>query len=135
MFEVTVPLRVFVVDDNPDAAYTLAQLLELLGHSVHAYANGRDAAEAARELQPDVAVLDLGMPEIDGFATAALFHESSPGTRLIAWSGYSAPADRARTRASGFYAHLPKTAPLEDLTSAIEPPMPPGAANAGEPRH
>lgn len=120
MLQITVPLRVFVVDDNPDAAYTLAQLLELLGHHVRAFADGREAAEAAAGEQPDVAVLDLGMPGPDGFETAALFRLASPGTRLIAWSGYSAPADRDRTRASGFHAHLPKTAAIEELTSAIE---------------
>lgn len=130
MLQINVPLRVFVVDDNPDAAYTLAQLLELLGHQVRAFANGREAAEAAAGDRPDVAVLDLGMPTPDGFETAALFRRMSPATRLIAWSGYSAPADRDRTRASGFHAHLPKTAPIEELTSAIDrSPGPAGPAH------
>ena len=104
------PLNVLVVDDNADAAVSLAECLRIAGHDVAVAWNGQDALEAARESPPDVVLLDLGMPCMNGFETAHRFR-ADPATRsavLVAVTGWGSDDDRRRTQAAGFARHLVK---------------------------
>ena len=116
------PRRVLVADDNEDAADTTAELLRLKGHEVMAVYNGLQAVEAARLFQPDVAVLDINMPVMDGYEAAVELRKQHGATRrllLIALTGRTDPLDKERSRQAGFDRHLTKPAPGEDLCSLI----------------
>jgi len=114
-------LRVLVADDNHDAADMCALLLGLAGHEVHAAYSGRRALELAEKFLPDVALLDVGMPDLDGFRVAQLIRGASWGkdTRLIAVTGWGRDEDRQRAFAAGFHHHLTKPISGEDLHSAL----------------
>jgi two-component system CheB/CheR fusion protein len=101
-------LRVLIVEDNADAAESLAVWLELDGHEVRVALTGADAHRHAVAFSPEVVVLDLGLPDIDGYALGAtLRHLPETRTaRLLAVSGYGPDPDRAA--AAGFAAHLVK---------------------------
>src|SRR5687767_4972126 len=106
----TRPLNVLVVDDNPDAAESLALVLRDVGHDVRVAWNGLDALAAARELPPDVVLLDLGMPCMNGYEAAHRFR-ADPAIRsamLVAVTGWGSDEDRRRTREAGFARHLVK---------------------------
>lgn len=112
--------RVLVVDDNVDAARTLADLLALDGHESHVAHDGPSAVEAAHRLRPDAAILDLGLPGFSGLEVARRLREdpSLSGIFLIALSGWVQPEDLVRSREAGFDHHLAKpvgTATLELL--------------------
>ena len=104
------PLQVMVVDDNVDAAVTLAMLLESAGHLVAVAHHARDALEHARQDPPQVCLLDIGLPDIDGLELArrlrALPHTS--GALLVAVTGYGQESDRAQVMDAGFDHHLVK---------------------------
>jgi CheY-like chemotaxis protein len=107
-------LRVLVVDDNEDAAESLAVLLELSGHDTRVANDGDAAVRTAHEFRPDVVFLDIGMPGKDGYEVAKELRES-PDTRaavLVALTGWGAKDDRARSRQAGFDHHLTKPAGL-----------------------
>jgi CheY-like chemotaxis protein len=111
-----------VVDDNKDAAETLMLLTSMWGHDVRMATDGPAALEEAREFQPSVVLLDIGMPGMDGYEVARrLRAESSPGgptMRIIALTGFGAEDARRQIRAAGFDAHLIKPvepAALEQL--------------------
>jgi|SRR5262245_1757601 len=106
----TRPLRVLVVDDNPDAADSMALVLQQAGHETHVAWNGEDALAAAREARPDVVLLDLGMPCMNGFETAHRLREGakSGAPVLVAVTGWGSDDDRRRTREAGFAHHLVK---------------------------
>jgi PAS domain S-box-containing protein len=105
--------RVLVVDDNTDAAETLAALIGLGGHATRVATDGAQALEAMREFAPEVVFLDIGMPGMDGYEVAARLRALAGGERLllVALTGWGAPADRQRTRAGGFDLHVTK--PIE----------------------
>lgn len=105
-----VSLRVLVVDDNIDAAETLAVLLRANGHDVHAVHDGPTALEAARSYQPNLILLDIGLPGMDGFEVARKVREElQPGNVvLVAMTGYGQDADRRRSEEAGFHHHLVK---------------------------
>jgi PAS domain S-box-containing protein len=106
--------RILVVDDNPDAAASLALLLRFSGHEVQVAHNGEAALRAAETALPDAVLLDVGMPGMDGYEVARSLRER-PGTRgtlIIAVTGYGADADRSRGRAAGFDHHLTKPVEL-----------------------
>jgi len=114
--------RVLVVDDNEDAAEGLGLGLKMRGYAVRVAYSGRSALELAREFEPTVALLDIGMPEMDGYELAASLRQI-PGlesVRLIAVTGFGEASDRARSRAAGFYTHLVKPADFEKIVRAIE---------------
>jgi PAS domain S-box-containing protein len=113
-------LKVLVADDNEDALLTLADVLELLGCRVTVARNGKEAVEAARRVRPDVAILDIGMPVMDGLAAAAELRRATPGTRLVACTGWGAAADRQRSEAAGFDLHLTKPVDLVVLQRVLE---------------
>ena len=106
----TRPLSVLVVDDNPDAAESMALVLRAEGHDVRVAWNGLDALDAARETPPDVVLLDLGMPFMNGYEAAHQFR-ADPAIRsamLVAVTGWGSDDDRRRTREAGFARHLVK---------------------------
>lgn len=108
------PTRVLVIDDNVDAADSLAQLLRLRGHDVHTAYGGEDGVACAERLRPDVVLLDLGMPGVDGYEAARRMRALDGGAAftLVAVSGWGQAADRKRTEAAGIDYHLTK--PLEE---------------------
>lgn len=115
--------RVLVVDDNRDGAESLALLLRLLGYDVTVAFDGRSGLSAARARRPDVAVLDIGLPGMNGFDLAReLRTDAAFGrTRLIAASGYGQEADRQKCLAAGFDHHLTKPVDLADLRPLLGP--------------
>jgi len=113
--------RILVVDDNADAAASLALLLKFSGHEVHVAHDGEAALRLTETLRPDAVLLDVGMPGMDGYEVARRLR-LRPGTKdavIIAVTGYGAEADRRRTRAAGFDHHLTKPIELESLADLI----------------
>jgi signal transduction histidine kinase/CheY-like chemotaxis protein len=108
---------VLVVDDNVDAAQTLAELLRVQGHVVEAVHGGDAALRAAEELRPDVAFIDLNMPDVDGYEVARRIRAMTwgGGTKLVALTGMGQKSDLEATRAAGFDEHLTKPADPERL--------------------
>lgn len=115
-------LRVLVVDDNRDAADALQTLLELRGHEARAVYGGEPALEAGAEMRPDVVLLDLGMPGVDGFETARRLRSEDWGRELalIALTGWGQDSDRSKTRDTGFDHHLVKPVDLPSLEALLE---------------
>ncbi len=111
------PRRILVVDDNRDAAETLARLLELRGHQVHLAFDGPEAVEAAARIAPDVILLDIGLPTVDGYEAARLIRkqDGGNGVLLLALTGWSQEEDRRRSREAGFDAHLVKPLDLAEF--------------------
>jgi CheY-like chemotaxis protein len=115
--------RVLVVDDNPEAARALATVLELWGHQVFIAHDGRAALEHVRRLHPDVVLLDIGLPGMDGFeVAAALRREPGQGSmRVISMSGVSREGDVLRALESGVDQHLSKPVEMRFLRSLLGP--------------
>jgi PAS domain S-box-containing protein len=113
--------RILVVDDNVDAAVTLELLLKSLGHETRAAYEGNQALRVAAEFHPDVVLLDIGMPGLDGYEVArrlrALNHEQP--MRIVAVTGWGQEADRSRSREAGFDVHLVKPVDPNLLTRVI----------------
>jgi signal transduction histidine kinase len=110
------PRRVLVVDDNVDAALTLADVVALFGHAAEVVHDGPAALAAARARRPDVVLCDIGLPGMSGYEVAeALRRELGPGVRLVAVSGYARPEDVARAHEAGFDAHVAKPADPAEL--------------------
>jgi signal transduction histidine kinase len=102
--------RILVADDNLDALETLATLLELDGHEVYRARDGAEAFEVARREHPEVALLDIGMPRVNGYEVAAKIRGEpwGRGTTLVALTGWGQDADRRRSEEAGFDMHLTK---------------------------
>ena len=112
---------VLIVDDNQDAAEMLAAYVQSLGYRVQVAFDGPAALNVARELSPRIALLDLGLPVMDGFELAGRLRQL-PGlsaVKLIAITGYGQESDRERTRAAGFDAHLVKPVDMEALEDLL----------------
>jgi CheY-like chemotaxis protein len=104
------PRRVLIVDDNEDAANSLAMLLKLGGHETASVYTAADALTRAAAFKPDVVLLDIGLPGMDGYEVAQQMREL-PGLRdirLVAVTGYGRSEDRMRAREAGFDDHLVK---------------------------
>ena len=115
-------LPLMVVDDNRDAAQTLAMLLEAVGHRVEVCYGAAEALEIARQTRPALLFLDIGLPDMDGYAVARQLR-SMPETAaamLVAVTGYGQPDDRARALAAGFDRHLVKPVRLEDVLALVD---------------
>jgi signal transduction histidine kinase/CheY-like chemotaxis protein len=123
--------RILVVDDNVDAANSLATLLELRGHRVRTCFDGSAAFEAASRSNPDVAFIDLNMPQLSGIELSRMIRRQPWGRqlKLIALTGMGQPDDHARTRAAGFDQHLTKPVDPEELANAIDTNGTPSAPN------
>jgi PAS domain S-box-containing protein len=113
--------RVLVADDNRDAADSLAMLLEMNGHEVIRAYDGRSAVELATRLRPDVLLLDIGMPELDGYDVARHIRELPWGAdaMLVALTGWGQEQDERRAHAAGFDAHVVKPAKKEVLNQLL----------------
>ncbi len=115
-------LRILVVDDCADAAETMALLLRFYGHEVEIAANGLTALEKARVYQPDVILLDIGLPGMSGYDVARLLSSPSPGKKamLIAVTGYGTEADRGHSAEAGIDLHLVKPVDPAELHGILE---------------
>jgi CheY-like chemotaxis protein/anti-sigma regulatory factor (Ser/Thr protein kinase) len=113
--------RTLVVDDNQDAAESLAMLLSLDGHEVQAVFTAEDALERAQSFRPQVMLLDIGLPGMDGFEVARRVRALEGGReiRLVALTGYGQNEDRQRALAAGFDEHLVKPVEPDKLAQTL----------------
>ena len=118
--------RVLIADDNRDAAESLGMLLEIEGHAVTVVHDGQQALAAIEASRPDVALLDIGMPEIDGYEVARQVRGDSRGQRtlLIAITGWGQEQDKARAMAAGFDLHFTKPVEPEQLIQLLAAELP-----------
>jgi CheY-like chemotaxis protein len=117
-------MRILVVDDNRDSADSLAMLLRLLGNDVRSVYDGRLALEVAIVYRPDVVLLDIGLPGLDGLQVCRCLRRQA-GTRqplLIAMTGYGQEEDQRRSKKAGFDAHMVKPVDLETLQEILSRP-------------
>jgi CheY-like chemotaxis protein len=114
-------LRLLVVDDNRDAAETLAALLGVMGHSAPVAADGHQALRMIASLRPDIVFLDIGMPGMSGYevAQAVRADPQLDKVRMVALTGWGGEADRARSAAAGFDAHLTKPATVTAIEEVL----------------
>ncbi len=114
--------RLLLVDDNADVAETTAAMLVLAGHTVRTARDGAQALALAQEFAPDVVLLDIGLPGLDGYQVARLLRATPHGqrVRLVALTGYGMPADRQKSREAGFDDHLIKPVDPAALRALIE---------------
>jgi PAS domain S-box-containing protein len=116
-----VPRTVLIVDDNKDAAETLAMVVQFHGHAIHVAIDGPSALVAAREHEPDIVFLDIGMPGMSGYEVATQLR-AMPGwdkRLLVALTGWGTQEDRARSEAAGFDLHLTKPVELHAVESVL----------------
>jgi CheY-like chemotaxis protein len=114
--------RILVVDDHVGSATTLATLLRMFGHDVEIAHNGRDALDLAGRFRPRVAILDIGLPDMDGYELAARLLRL-PGTKdstLVALTGYGQDEDRRRSAQAGFHHHVIKPVERETLLTILK---------------
>ena len=118
------PLHVLVVDDNHDAADTLAEVLQILGCQTDTAYDGLEGVQKAEQLRPDAVVLDLGMPKLNGYEACQRIRAQEWGRdmRLIAVSGWGQQDDRRRSVEAGFDAHLVKPVAPDTLMALLEAP-------------
>ncbi len=115
--------RVLVVDDNPDAAEMLRALLAMMGAQVEVALDGLSALKVAERLGPDTVLLDIGMPQLDGYETARRMRQTEwgQGAQLVALTGWGQPEDRRRSAEAGFDRHLVKPIELDQLFALFAP--------------
>lgn len=116
-------LRVLVVEDDEDTALLLAETLGDQGYAVEVAHDGASALEKAAAFRPQVAVLDVGLPDMDGYQLATrmrALEQLAPELRLIALTGYGGDDERRRSREAGFDVHLVKPVLPHVLTQAID---------------
>jgi CheY-like chemotaxis protein len=122
-----------VVDDNQDSAESLAMLLQSMGNEAHTAHDGEQALEAAEQLRPQLILLDIGMPRLNGYETCRAMRRRPLGssTSIVALTGWGQEADKVRAKEAGFDAHLVKPvdrAALARLLATVTPrpaPHPP----------
>jgi len=110
-------INILVVDDNLDALEMLVEALNMLGYEAHPAANVQAALSVAREKRPNVALLDIGLPDMDGYELGKHLRQlpGLDGLRLVALTGYGQASDKARSSSLGFVAHLVKPIDLNAL--------------------
>ncbi|MDB4971139.1 MAG: histidine kinase [Myxococcales bacterium] len=115
------PLRILLIEDNPDARETMQAMLELWGHSVTAACDGFEGLEKALGDKPPVLLVDIGLPKIDGYEVARQVRAASDGYTplLIAMTGYGQPEDKQRALDAGFDTHLVKPVQPADLSRLL----------------
>jgi PAS domain S-box-containing protein len=113
--------RILVVDDNADNAVSLAMLLKCAGHEAHTAADGVEAVERAETLRPDVVLLDIGLPKLNGYEACHRIREASWGQDmvLVAVTGWGQDADRAKSKEAGFDYHLVKPVNFQQLAEIL----------------
>jgi len=123
------PIRILIVDDNEDAANMMAMLLSKYGHTVRVAHNGQEALEEGEVLVPNVVLMDLGMPVMDGYTACARMRETPWGASatLVALSGWGQVEDRTKSTLAGFDHHLVKpiaAADLHGIVAEVRPARP-----------
>ena len=115
------PARILLVEDNVDAADALAELLRLWGHEVEVVHDGASAMQSASARRPDVILLDIGLPGMDGYQVAGALRRlpELQGTLIVALTGYGQESDRQRSARAGFDCHLVKPVDLEELRRLV----------------
>lgn len=115
--------RILLVDDNADAATMLGMVLKLLGHEVVTAKSGAEGLVEGARFLPDVAILDIGMPGMDGYELCRRLRAEPWGAsiRVLALTGWGTDEDRQRTRVAGFNVHLVKPVDRETLNNALDP--------------
>jgi CheY-like chemotaxis protein len=116
---------ILIVDDNQDAADSLGALLSIMGNEVHIAYDGAQALEMAGELIPQIVLMDIGLPKMNGYEAARQMR-GLPGLRdalIVALTGWGQGEDRRRSREAGFDHHLVKPVALDDLQSILAQPM------------
>jgi len=113
--------KVLVIEDNVDAQETLKSLLEMCGHEVSVAGDGAEGIEAALRIQPDIALIDLGLPSMDGYEVARHVRSSPHGSHLllVALTGYGAPEQKRKALEAGFDLHLVKPVDPDHLLKLI----------------
>jgi len=113
--------RVLLVDDNEDARELLGGLLELQGYQIEVASDATGALAIAERWKPEVVVLDLGLPEVDGWELARMLRQlpGLAGARIVALTGYGSEHDRVRSREAGIDVHLLKPVEISQLTRAF----------------
>ncbi len=113
--------RVLVVDDNVDSATTLGMLLELMGHEVRVTHDGESALAAAPEFAPEIVLLDIGLPGMDGYEVARRLRQMPAlnGAVLVAQTGWGQEEDRRRSQQAGFQHHLVKPIDPDALNAVL----------------
>ena len=129
-------VRILIADDDRDAASTMASLLELMGHETHTAHNGESTLALADAIRPDVAILDIRMPKVDGYAAARMLRERAWAGRLVlyALTGWGEANDRERTRAAGFDRHFVKPVSADELLAAIADDLEQRGSGSGDER-
>jgi len=117
MIESSHPKRILVIEDNIDAADSLVQLLEIYGHQAKAAYTAREALELIKTFHADIALLDIGLPDINGYDVAAEIRRFNQKIFLIALTGYA--QDIARAQAAGFNHYMTKPIMLDRLQQLI----------------
>ena len=125
-------LRILIADDNEDAASTMAVLLEVMGHTVKHVNDGEAAVQAARDFAPQVVLLDIGMPKINGYEACRQIRALPGGATMtvIAVTGWGQPEDRRSSQDAGFDRHLVKPVDPDALADLLEAVMANGGARA-----
>ncbi len=114
-------MRVLIVDDNLDIAQLLSEALELEGYQTTTAHDASAALETWRRFQPQAGILDVGLPDLDGYELARkLRAEHGPAPVLIAATGYGQPGDRSRAADAGFDVHLTKPVSVRDLVRVLD---------------
>ena len=115
-------MKVLVVDDNHDAATSLSMLVSLLGHDVRTGFDGVEALDMANEFHPDLVLLDLGMPRMDGYEACRRLRAQPwcAQTVVVAVTGWGRDDDRQRTRMAGFDRHLIKPVAPDVITGILK---------------
>jgi CheY-like chemotaxis protein len=111
--------RILIVDDNVDAANSLAEMLQIDGHATEVAYTGREALSSSFARHPDVILLDIGLPDIDGYEVAAQLRPKLDSVQLIALTGYGQTEDIRRASEAGFDAHLIKPVDFDELLRII----------------
>ncbi len=111
--------RILVVDDNEAAAVSMAKLLEHLGYATRMVHTGTEAIEQARTYRPHVVLLDIGLPDMDGYAVARALNDQKVNAKIIAVSGYGQSSDKERALQAGFHHHLTKPASVTDIEQVL----------------
>jgi DNA-binding response OmpR family regulator len=111
--------RLLIVDDNEDSAELLGIFLEAEGYQVRTAHDGTSALALHESFAPSVAILDIGLPDLDGYEVARRIQAQGAGTHLIALSGYGEPSDLARAREAGFVCHLVKPVDMQKLVRVV----------------
>jgi CheY-like chemotaxis protein len=116
-------MKIVIADDNRDSADSMAMLLGAFGHEVHVAYDGSQAVAKAKETKPDIVLLDIGMPGMDGYECARAIRacDWAAKTLLVALTGWGQEDDKRRSREAGFDRHLTKPVDPAQLESALRP--------------